>query len=71
MVYTNIPLALGSVEHDDSLPTPNPRNNGTCMKKNQQAPLQKTNMDLHVPKWILISPNSLYLILYRSLYLMI
>jgi hypothetical protein len=31
--------------------------NGPCMKKNQLAPLQKTNLDLHVPMWILISPK--------------
>ena len=37
-------------------------NNGPCMKKNQPASLQKTNLVLHVPVWILISWNELYLI---------
>ena len=27
------------------------------MKRNQPAPLQKTNLDLHIPLWFLISPE--------------
>jgi len=50
---------------------PSHLNIGPCMKKNQPAPLQKINLDVHVPMWILISCKELYLILDRSLNLMI
>jgi hypothetical protein len=46
-------------------------NKGPCMKRNQPAPLRKTNLYLHVPLRILISRNVLYLISYRNLKLMI
>ena len=50
---------------------PSHLNTGRCMKNNQPAPLQKTNLELHVPMWILISWKELYLILCSSLNLVI
>ena len=46
-------------------------NHGLCMKKHHPAPLQKTNLHIHVPMWILIAWNELYPFLSRSLKLMI
>ena len=46
-------------------------NNEPSMKKNQSTPIQKKNLDLPVPVWILIFRNELYLTLYRSLNLII
>ena len=57
--------ALRPVEHDDCLcQFLSNLNNRPCMKKTESESPQKTNLDLHVPMWIPIFRNELYLILY-------
>ena len=69
IVYPNIPFALRPIEYTDSQATSTM--DPSWRRTNHPAPLQKMNLDLHVPMWILISWNELYLILHHSLNLTI
>jgi hypothetical protein len=71
IVYPNIPLALRPFEHDDSLSVPKLQQLWTLSEEEPTSSSPEDDLDLHVPVWILISRNELYLILYRSLNLMI
>ena len=56
-LYPSFPSAPRPLENDDSLSMPKRFKNGPCMKKEHPAAFQKTNLDLHVPVWILTSRN--------------